>query len=490
LSRLLLPALCVLALTAHAQNSELGQLDANPTLFTVMCAINAAGYSTDLSSPNNHPLREAIRAELAKQNIPSLAGIKNFFDRHRKQTEAQELGQYISFALTAGPPPKFAIRVRAVDLPPDVAGMQELSPLLAAFYKEANIADLWKRSQAAIDQYVERYHGAVSEAVLQVNSYLRQQTSGFKGRHFQIFVELLAAPNQVQTRSYGDQYTIVVTPSPEPRVFDVRHAYLHYLLDPLSTRYQEILNRKKPIADHVQRAPVLDESFKDDFLLLVTESLIKAVEARLDHRPQGIQEALHQGHILAPFFSEQLPVYEKQEQAMLFYYPELVGAIDLRIEEARLARVEFDQNVPARAVKTPPAPAPPAAPLTGAAKTLEDAEQLYTARDLDKAKKLYLEVLEQTDNRAMHSAAYYGMARIATLQKNPDLAERLFQKTLELEPEPQAKAWTLVYLGRLSLAADDREKAAEYFRSALKVEGASQAAQQAASQGVEQTSKQ
>jgi len=269
----------------------------------------------------------------------------------------------------------------------------------------------------------------------------------------------------------------------------VRHAYLHYLLDPLATRYQEIVNRKKPIADHAQRAQALDDSFKQDFLLLTSESLIKAVEARLDHQPQAIQEALRQGYVLAPFFSEQLPVYEKQDKAMLFYFPDLVGAIDLKVEDARLSRAEFDKQIAVRTVKaTAPPPAPPQA--TGAAKTLEDAEQLYTARDLDKAKKLYLDVLQQTDEQRMHSAAYYGMARIATLQKNPELAERLFQKTLELMPEPQVKSWTLVYLGRLALASDDREKAAEYFRSALQVEGASEAARQAASQGVESSTKQ
>ena len=486
---MLLAALLFMDQAARAQNSQVGQLDASPTLFTVMCAIDAAGYSADLSSPNNHPLRDAIRAELAKQNLPSLDGIKSFFDRHRKHTDTEELAQYISFALTAGPPPNFAIKTRDVDLPPDVAGMKELSGLLAAFYKEANIADLWKRSQAAIEQYVGLYHEPVSEAALQVNSYLRQQTSGFKGRHFQIFVELLAAPNQIQTRSYGDQYTIVITPSPEPRVFDVRHAYLHYLLDPLATRYQEIVNRKKPLEDHAQRAQALDDSFKQDFLLLTSESLIKAVEARLDHRPQAVQEALRQGYVLAPFFSEQLPVYEKQDKAMLFYFPDLVGAIDLKVEDARLSRAEFDKQIAVRTVKaTAPPPAPPQA--TGAAKTLEDAEQLYTARDLDKAKKLYLDVLQQTDEQRMHSAAYYGMARIATLQKNPELAERLFQKTLELMPEPQVKSWTLVYLGRLALASDDRGKAADYFRSALQVEGASEAARQAASQGVESSTKQ
>jgi tetratricopeptide (TPR) repeat protein len=476
------------AVTACAQNSELGQLDGSPALFTVMAALNASGYSADLASPNNHPLRDAIRAEIGKLNVPSLGPIKEFFERNRKHTDAQELGQYVSFALTANGPPTFAIKMRDVDLPPDVGALKELSPLLAAFYKEANIADLWKRSQPAIEQYLERYHQPVSEAVLQVNTYLRQQTSGFKGRHFQIFVELLGAPNQIQTRSYGDRYTIVVTPSPEPRVFDIRHAYLHYLLDPLATRYQEILNRKKPLADIAQHAPTLDDSFKQDFLLLATESLIKAVEAKLDHNPAGVQEALRQGHILTPFFADELPVYEKQEQAMLFYYPELVGAIDLKTEDTRLKQVEFDKQAMVRTAKAAPVPAPP--PLTGAAKTLEDAEQLYTARNLDQAKSRYLEVLKQTEDPAMHSAAYYGLARIAALEKDPEMAVRLFQKTLDLGPEPTVKAWSLVYLGRLSMAAGERDQAKQYFQSALKVEGASAATQQAALQGVELSSKQ
>ena len=49
---------------------------------------------------------------------------------------------------------------------------------------------------------------------------------------FQIYIDLLGAPNQIQTRSYGSNYYVVVTPSAEPRIRDVRHAYLHYLLDP------------------------------------------------------------------------------------------------------------------------------------------------------------------------------------------------------------------------------------------------------------------
>jgi len=147
-----------------------------------------------------------------------------------------------------------------------------------------------------------------------------------------------------------------VTPSPEPRVFDIRHGYLHYLLDPMSTRYQEILGRKKSLVDHALRAQVLNDAYKDDFLLLVTESLIKVVESRLDHKPAAVQEALKEGLILAPYFGEALPVYEKQESTMTLYYKEMIQAIDVVKEDKRLTSVEFAKQ------PTPGAAVPVAAP--------------------------------------------------------------------------------------------------------------------------------
>jgi tetratricopeptide (TPR) repeat protein len=488
LNRFAFALLAVAVLTAHAAKPELGQLDASPTLFTVMAAINAAGYDADLNSPNGHVLRQNIRDELAKRDIPSLPALKEFFQKHRQRNETAELGQYISFALTAGGAPDFSIAIRDVDIPPDVTPLTGLSPLLAAFYKEAEIENLWKRSQRAINQYLEFYHAPVSDAVLQVNAYLRQQTSGFKGRRFQILIELLAAPNQIQTRSYGNEYTIVVTPSPELRTFDIRHGYLHYLLDPLATRNQEILDRKKGIGDHARRAQALADSFKEDFLLLATESLIKAVEAKLDRNPSEVQQALLEGYILAPFFAEQLPVYEKQEASMALFYPDMVKAIDLLKEDARLSKVQFNKEAAVKVVRTAPPPAPPE--LTGVAKTLSEAETLYRERNLDRAKTLFLEALQQTDQKPLHAAAYYGMARVAALQRDPETADRLFRKVLELDPEPPVKAWTLVYLGKLSLAASERDEAVKFFQDALKVEGASEEARKEAQQGLQTSSKQ
>jgi tetratricopeptide (TPR) repeat protein len=487
LYRLAFPAILALTLSVRAATPDLGQLDASPTLFTVMAAINAAGYDADLASPNNHGLRNAIRAELAKKNIPSLPAIKEFFAKHRRRDDTLDLSQYISFALTATGPPDFPIKMRDVDIPPDVSGMTELSSLLAAFYREANIEDLWKRSQRGIDQYIERYHEPVTQAVLGVNSLLRQQTSGVRGSHFQVFIELQAAPNQIQTRSYGSEYTVVITPSPEPRIFDVRHAYLHYSLEPLATRYQDILERKKALGDHAQRAPALADSFKDDFLLLTTESLIKAIEARLDRKPEAVQQAMQEGYVLTSYFAEQLPVYDKQEQSMALYYAQLVGAIDLVKEDARLSKVEFTKKPSERpAVKVGPPPEPV---LTGVAKTLDEAEQLYKSNQLDASKKRFLDVLQETDQKASHAAAYYGLARIAAKEKDPEAAQRMFEKALELEPEPWVKGWTLVYLGRLSIASGDAPQAGKYFQRAIELNGASDEVRKAAQQALQQISK-
>jgi tetratricopeptide (TPR) repeat protein len=489
LYRFVFSAILAAAWAAHAAPAETGQLDASPSLFTVMAAINSAGYDADLGSPNNSPLRAAIRQEIAKRNPPSLAAIRDFVAQHKHGNETAELAQYISFALASSGPPNFAFKQRDVDIPPDASALTGLSPLLAKFYTEAGIDDLWKRSQRAIDQIVERYHQPISDAVFQVNVYLRQPTSGFPGHRFQIFVEPQGAPNQIQTRSYGAEYFVVVTPSPDLRTFDIRHAYLHYLLDPLAMRERETLNRKKPIADHAQRAPALEDSYKEDFLLLATESLIKAVEARLDKNPAAAQAAFQQGFILVPYFTEQLTAFEKQEQSMMLYYKEMAQGINLLKEDARLTNVEFDRRAPVEKTVKATQPAPPA--LTGAAKTLDDAENLYQGKQYEEAKQQFLAVLQQTDRRSQHAAAYYGLARVAASQKNPEDAERLFQKALELEPEAQVKAWTLVYLGRLEMAAQepDLKQAAKYFQDALQVEGAPVKAREIAQQGLQQISK-
>ena len=467
-----------------------GQLDASRTLFSVLAAINAAGYDADLASPANSPLRQIIRREIAAKKLPVVDDLRYFVGNHRRSNPTSDLSQYISFALSVKGAPNFEYKFRQVELPPDVDALQGFQELMVKFDRDADIEELWKRSQRAFDQAIERYHDPVSKAILEVNAYLRNITSGYLGRRFQIYIDLLGAPNQIQVRGYVDDYYVVLTPSPEPQVDDVRHAYLSYLIDPPGIKYSDLIMKKRGLIDYVQNAPALPELYKADFLLLTTKSLIKAIESRLSkgNRREMVDEALREGYILTPHFAEQLAIYESQQESMRMYFPELVKSINLKKEEQRLQDVKFAAEARVRKAKAPAvAPDEPPPPPTGARKTLEDAENLYRDRDLEKAKQAYGRLLQETEEKSLHASSYYGLARIAILQKDPELAERLFQKALESSPEPQVRAWVEVYLGRLSDAAGERAEAVKHYQEALAVTGVSGAAKEAAQKGMQQS---
>ena len=484
---LALVALTSIAITQAQAQPQGGQLDANEALFTVLAAINASGYDAALDSNANSQVRRQIREILASKKLDSVEPIRRFFAQHHRKNWDAELSQYISFALTIEGPPDFRQRLAGAEIPLDARELDGFDQLLPAFYREANIADLWKRSQPAFDQMIGAYHAGVNKALLECNAYLRNPTSGYRGRRFQIYLDLLGAPNQVQTRSYKDDYFVVVTPSPEPQISEVRHAYLHYLLDPLSLRYFDQLQRLKGLADFAIPAPALDEAYKEDFMLFATECIIKAVESRLARaaeRQALVDKALHEGFVLVPALADGLATYEAQEQSARLYFPDLIGLIDLDKEDKRLEKIHFNKEAAVK--KAPPAPPPPEPVLTGVQKTLADAEELYTKRNLDPAREAYLKVLEQTGDHSLHAKAYYGLARIAVLKKDPELGEKLFQKTLELAPDAETKSWTHLYLGRLSDAAGERDQAVEHYRAILSIDGAPDSVKKAAEKAIAQ----
>lgn len=483
---ILLVAATVVAPASGQGQSQGGQLDASPALFAVLCAINAAGYDAELDSPSTHPLRMAIREEIAHRNPSTIPEIRALMARHRQEDANWDLRLYIGYGLLVDGPPRFKFRAPAYQLPPDIAALEEFGPILEKFYQEAGIEELWRRSQPAIEQVLERYHDGIAKRVTEVNAYLRNPPGVvYMGKRFQVFVDLLGAPNQIHVRNFLDDYYVVLTHSLSPNFDEVRRAYMHYLLDPLATKYAKELDEKKALGDYALGAPYLADHYKSDFLLLATRSLIRAIEARL--APQSkqqsmVREAMGEGFILAAHFYEQLPEYEKQEQAMRLHFPELVKSIDLAKEERRMANFEYPQERPKpRVIRVQQAPAPP---LTGTAKLLEEAENLYRARDLEKAREVFLKAAGDSTDRALQAKAHFGLARIAALNNDPDLAEQLFEKTLALGPEPADKAWTLVYLGRLSLAAGDPAKAQEYFHAALAIKDATPGAHEAARNGI------
>jgi TolA-binding protein len=485
---LLFPVLAIVA-PSRAPAAESDQLDGNEALFTVMAAINAAGYDVDAASAANHPVRKQVRDYLAGRKLASVEELKRFFSTHKQKTNSAELSQYVSFALCLDSAPAFEFRLRPNELPPDVVPLAGLNELIAAFYREANIASLWSRAQPAFEQVIAAYQPPVTQGLIQANAYLRNPTSGYLGRRFQVIIDLLGAPNQIHTRSYRDDYFVVVTPSAEPQAGEVRHAYLHYLLDPLVLKFAEHLDRKRPLFDYAQGAPALEQNYKDDYFLLVTECLVKAVEARLTpgaaRKQAMVDQAVSEGFILTPAFAEALPLYEKQDQALRLFFKDVVDAIDLKTEVRRLDKVQFARE---RTTRQPnPVAAPPPPEPTGMAKKLLDAEDLYRDRKLEPARDAFLAILKTPDEQGAHAKAYYGLARIAALQRNGELAQKMFEKVLEMQPDAETRAWALVYLGRIADSLGERDQATQHYKAVLAVEGATAGARQAAEQGLKQS---
>lgn len=470
---------------AHASGENQFGISAN--LFAALAAINAAGYDTGIDSPLNdkYKLRTQIREELAKRQIPSLPELKAFYKEHKKPTGAADLGQYISFSLLAGDSPKFELP--SGELPPDVEPLRPFSALLERFYKEANIEDLWKRSQPAYRQAIGEYQEPIINTLFEANGYLRNP-SGNEAQRFQIYVDLLGEPNQAQIRSYKNDYYVVITPNAAPVLDEIRDAYLSYLIDPLSFKYASAIKEKQSLQKFADEAPALDLAYKDDFKLLVTKCLIKAIDSRLMHggsekRDAYVNTAMKEGFILTAAFADLLPRYEARPDAFRLYYPDLIAAVDVKKEQKRLRDVQFVQTVAPRII------APPTRmQLDPAEESLETAEGLYEQRDLSNAEKMFKKVFEQTADKSMHGRAYYGLARIAARQQRLDEARELFQRTADSNPNPAITAWAHVYLGRLALSGKDPGKANEQFKTALAINGISAMAREAAEKGLESTS--
>jgi predicted negative regulator of RcsB-dependent stress response len=271
-------------------------------------------------------------------------------------------------------------------------------------------------------------------------------------------------------------------------VDEIRDAYLAYVLDPLSFKYSEVIKEKKPLVKYAQDAPALDLAYKDDFSLLVTKCLIKAIDSRLMHggpekRQAFVNEAVREGFILTAGLADLLPGYEKQQDAFRLYYPDLIAALDVHKEEKRLKRVEFAQNVAPRII------APPAKmEIDPAEESLAAAQGLYEQNELENARKLFKKVFEQTTDKKLQGRADYGLALIDLQEKRWDEALDLFQRTVDASPTSALTAWAHYYLGQLQLKAGDAEKATAQFKLTLETEGASAKAREAAEKALQTSS--
>jgi tetratricopeptide (TPR) repeat protein len=225
--------------------------------------------------------------------------------------------------------------------------------------------------------------------------------------------------------------------------------------------------------------------------LLVTESLIRAVEARMiggkgkeaeRAKAQASQKAAQEGFILAPYFNEQLANFEKQPEPLQDAFGGWLRDIDVGHERKRANDLVFvntsapDVLSSSKQNKTSP---------------LDDAERRLQAGDMDGAREIASQVLKDKNDDV--GRAMFVLAQVATHNKSFDEARQYFEDAVKNTNSARVLAWSNVYLGRMydlifsqTGNTGDRDTAVQHYKAALDASSRYPGARTAAEKGIKE----
>jgi len=485
------------------------------TLFTMAAALNACGYDEGLDESD--VIRQRVRDEI-NQVMKSSEDARDKRDKvclyiaqHRMTGTSKDISQYISLALYLTPPPALETSVELPEMPPDSTQVVEILPFLRDFAAATDLHGIWVTSRHGYDEAVNHLHEPLTQMIVNTNFYLKMPASTYDGRRFLVVVEPQLSPRTINARIYGADYVVVVSPvNGEIRMGDVRHTYLHYLIEPLLYQRANAMDRFLPILKDVREAP-LDYLYRSDIVALTIECLIKAIEARtMDTgipkyvapadakrsefaeietarnavaqkmetvRQARVRHEMAQGYVLTAYFYEQMTHFEKDPASLKDTIGELVYGMDVDHEEHRARAVNFDQQADQDVLRrTAPRK------LTG----LDLAEVRLGAGDYATASALARQALtmESKDRASEAGRANFILARAAIMSGHPEEAINGFEKAVATAKETRVLAWSHIYLGRIFDLDCKRDEAVGEYNKALAVRDGQQDTRVAAERGV------
>jgi tetratricopeptide (TPR) repeat protein len=479
-------------------NQSLISLDSSETLFSVLTALNSCGYDQDLTISD--ATRSNVRAEVQRALEDSedaeaaRTELCQFYQSHTPDRNTNHsLSPYISLALYMDGPPHFAPRTKEEDLPPDAAAITAFGTLLERFYDKVRLHSIWERHRGDYAAAMNRYHEPLAKMVFDTEIYLKQPSSQYLGRRFTIYLDFMGSPNETDARNYGADYFVIVFPSPytpggaAPRAAlkmdQIRHTFLHYELDREAEKHFTAMRRLEPLLQSVKRAP-LEENFKTDISLLVTECLVRAIEIRTTGsklpaeeamRAQAVDDAVKQGYILTRTFYQGVVAFEKDPAGIREAYGGLLESVDVKKEQIAAAEIHFaDKSSPELVQLSRPEER----------RMLLAAEKRLAAGDPKGAQELAQQALDKKIGD--QGRALFILAEVAVANKNRDGAQDNFQKAIEATKDPKVVGWSHVYLGRILDMKEDREAAEKEYREALNTAGGLPEIKAAAERGLQQ----
>ena len=496
---------------AQSQNSEAAiTLETSEPLFDLAVALNTCGYDTDLESSN--PVRRAVRGEVAAaatgtpEAEKSRAALCAFVRQHTLTDPGRSLAQYVSLAIYTSP--QLTPVADLTELPPDATQVAEVLPLLRTFSEQTHLHLIWVAHRAEYAALVDQLHGPLSRMILNTNIYLHQPVSSYDDRRFLVLMEPMLAPSAINARIYGSSYIIAVSPTPGGsfHLEQIRHTFLHYEVEPMIYARATAMDRLLPLLKTVQDAPI-EFSYKSDIVALITECLIKAIEARtmdpgltkpakptvvhqrveMEHYDEAVSaydrqvEAVrrntaaastHHGWLLTDYFYQELIREEHENVSLKENIGQMVYGMDVDRQRRIAQQLSFTPETSGEVVRHA-AVAP-----TG----LQLAETKLIQGDAAAARIMAEKAL--SDPHADHSGADYLLGRVGLLQRQPEEARAHFTAALNEGRDPHTLAWSHIYLGRLYDVQMDRRHAVQEYQAALQVGAVQPEARTAAAVGL------
>ena len=473
-------------------------VDGSEAMFTTTCALLAAGFQSNVSSDNWTAFRAQMRERLRQQQGPAVEAVREFYRQHELRDPGATLSRYLWFGLVSGPAPAFQPVLRGDELPPEVIALEGFSEILSNYYQEQKIGQLWRQVRPIYNREVERLHDPVSHIVFVASGYLREILDPSGPRTFAIVVEPLVG-RITNVRNFGDHYALVLSGGEEIPTDVVRHAFLHFLLDPLPLMYPHVTAVKRPLFEKAATAPRLAPELKDDYASYFAECTVRAVELKLKRMSPGEREAAmsrddEDGYILVKPLFAALPKFENSEPSMKLFFPDLVRAIDAGSEAKRLAAAKFapaeiakledeaaSEEV-ARRRNAVPTTVPNDAEVIMA---LTEGERRIAEKNPRAAEASFQKVLTKYPDQ---TRAWYGIGLVALLDHDAARAKQVFGRLTTgknaASQDPMVLAWSHVYLARIYDDEGNPEVAKLEYQSVLSVEGGPEQAKLAAQKGL------
>jgi tetratricopeptide (TPR) repeat protein len=344
---------------------------------------------------------------------------------------------------------------------------------------------------------IERLHDQVSQIILVSTAYLREVMDASQPRQFSILIEPLVG-RITNVRNYGDHYAIILSGGEDVPVDVVRHAFLHFLMDPLPIKYSHVVVVKRPLYEQAAKAPRLAADLKEDYFSWFSECMVRAVELKLKKVSPGEREsALEQddadGLVLVRTLFQVLPNFEKSEPSMENYFPDLVRGIDMKAELKRVtginyAKEETEQSREALGSEEVARRAPVVTTVPNdldAIASLTEGERRIAERNPRAAEISFKNVLAKYPEQPR---AWFGLGVVALIDNDNERAKEIFGRLTSGDhaatQDPRVLAMSHVYLGRVLAEEGQLDRAKAEYQAAMGVAGAPPQAQQAAQKGL------